>query len=191
MIDESKKVLVVSTETGRDWVSDSDGDDVKVSIQEYSEPDALMEAIQHDIDWYTALPVLLKNRHFVETLKQHGYEHIKNAELVRDGIQLTGKYFYRDGDRSYNSIREIDLQNVSDYDGEYLAKKGTMLFAGIKVSSLKKLCPSAHRKIATVKNKLAAAKKKRDATKKAKAAKKKLLEIEKAKKLLKEEGTLS
>lgn len=137
-----------------------------------------------------AVQELAKNEHVLKALDQLGIRNIEKIEDEEQKATAEKRFFVHDADRGFSSLREIDFDKLSRYDGERLASDKTMILQSITKPSLKRLAPSVYDAMNKAKKRTAAAAEAKKAKAAEKAEKKRQKEIDDARRLLESAGEL-
>lgn len=192
MYDMQKLILVEAVENTYDCYECGGG---------YSEPhitqldsltqmvERLATAIAQD---HGAMQALLKNEYMRKKLDELGFRDVERIKEIEEKATAQKRFYICEPlSRGYGqTIREVDIDNLTRSDAERLASEKTVLLQSISKPSLRKINSGAHRQMTNAKkrNEASAKARKEKAAKRAETKKQK--EIEAAKKLLQEEGQL-
>jgi hypothetical protein len=137
-----------------------------------------------------AVQELAKNEHVLKALDQLGIRNIEKIEDEEKKATVEKRFFVHDAERGFSSLREIDFDKLSRYDGERLASDKTMILQSITKPSLKRLAPGVYDAMNKAKKRSAAAAEAKRAKAAERAEKKRQKEIDEARKLLEAAGEL-
>lgn len=138
---------------------------------------------------FRAMEALLKNEAFVKALDQRGFRNIEKITDVEAKAKAGKRFFIHDG--TLMSMREMDLTALKDYDIDRLADDKSVLLQTIEKSSLRKISPSAYKRLCKARKRLEDAEAAKQARAEQRAAKKKEKQLEAARKLLEANTTRS
>lgn len=180
---EVKKVLVIAAKAHCECNYDDCSEaEAELQVQEF---DTLGEAINtlHGDVSVIDIPALLENPSFRSRLESLGWID-KNEAKNRKKFDFGKNIYIREDDGcSYSNTSTIDVDKLTSWELEKLARGGQLLR---EVSTKSVLSPGEYKKYLTEKKKNEAARKKAQEAAKKRQAKKKQKEIEKARKLLAE-----
>jgi len=181
---DGKKVIVVSSDDS----SYDDPYDATVEVLVLDDICAIVKSLVGEIaSSDSSMQLLLDNRLFSDFLAQKGYVDTKKVDRISGKVKMLDRFWWTND--SYR-MNQVDLEKLSLYDIDNLAREDTVLLQEIAKACIGKISPGSHKKILAKKR---AIKEKKDKAKKiaqARADKKKAKEIEKAKKLLQDAGEI-
>lgn len=129
---------------------------------------------------------LVKHPGFVKQLDALGYRDVTKLKDAAEKVVAGRRYYSYDTSRPYSSLREIDITKSTD--GETLASDSVALLQEVDKSCLKSINKPLFDSIKKARNRSRAAKNAAVTRLKLSAEKKKQKELERAKKLLEQEG---
>lgn len=143
----------------------------------------LIEYICHNCSYELDVSILLKNQVFVKALQDAGFVKIEEIENRETKIAANKEFFVKEN----SFVRQVSMQSMRQW-AQVLAKKDSRLLQTIDINSLKEIAPDFYKEYKKCVNRNkkiveARAKKKNDNERI-----KKEKELEKAKKLLQEQG---